>query len=199
MSTPVEQSDGKQAESLCLACGLCCNGVLFADVKLQPQDDPAELRALGVNLVGQKLSARGLQPAALQLDSTASIKSHPAPFKFTQPCSAYRNCQCQIYAERPQHCRSFDCLLLKSVKAGTTSHRHALATIKTTRQQVATVKRLLGELGNHEEHLALAGRVRRTARRLEKSPPDVRMAELFGRLTLAVHDLNLLLSQAFYP
>lgn len=187
MSTPVEQSDGKQAESLCLACGLCCNGVLFADVKLQPQDDPNELRALGLNL-----SARRLQP-------TEFIKSHPAPFKFAQPCSAYLNCQCQIYADRPQHCRAFDCLLLKSVKTGTTSHRQALSKIRRTRQQVATVKRVLGELGNHEEHLALAGRFRRTARRLENSHLDQRSAELFGQLTLAVHDLNLLLSEAFYP
>ncbi len=199
MSTPVEQSDGRQAESLCLACGLCCNGVLFADVRLQAQDDPNELRALGLNLLAQKLSERGLQPAAGQPNGAAPIKRHPAPVKFTQPCSAYRNCQCQIYAERPQHCRAFDCLLLKSAKTGATSHRQALATIKKTRQQVATVKRLLGELGNHEEHLALAGRFRRTARRLEKSQPDVHTAQLFGQLTLAVHDLNLLLSQAFYP
>jgi hypothetical protein len=35
--------------------------------------------------------------------------------------------------------------------------------------------------------------------RLETTIPDRKTSALFGELTLAVHDLNLLLSDAFYP
>jgi hypothetical protein len=35
--------------------------------------------------------------------------------------------------------------------------------------------------------------------RLETTIPDRKTSGLFGELTLAVHDLNLLLSDAFYP
>ena len=37
-------------DQLCPNCGLCCNGVLFADVELQPGDDAGRLAALGMAL-----------------------------------------------------------------------------------------------------------------------------------------------------
>jgi hypothetical protein len=54
-------------------------------------------------------------------------------------------------------------------------------------------------LGDTEETLALAVRFRRTVRRLERSKLDGRAADLHAQLTLAVHDLNRLLAEAFYP
>jgi hypothetical protein len=47
--------------------------------------------------------------------------------------------------------------------------------------------------------MALSIRFRRTARRLEEVGLDAQAADTYGRLTLAMHDLNLLLSEAFYP
>jgi hypothetical protein len=54
-------------------------------------------------------------------------------------------------------------------------------------------------MGNKEEQLPLATRFRQTAKRVEAQGLDEETAELYGRLTLAVHDLNLLLAEAFYP
>jgi hypothetical protein len=43
------------------------------------------------------------------------------------------------------------------------------------------------------------GRFRRAAKALKEAGGDLEKAETFSRLTLAVHDLNLLLSEKFYP
>src|SRR6266581_3782971 len=97
----MDASSGKEdfdTGQLCLSCGLCCNGVIFADVKLQPSDDASRLRALGLRI------------------STPHSKFRTPTFD--QPCAALGGCRCRIYAERPRYCREFECVLFKSVKAG---------------------------------------------------------------------------------
>ncbi len=172
------EMDAKQsvAEQLCRACGLCCNGVIFGDVRLQPGDNPERLRALG------------LVPAC----------HAKGPDKLMQPCQAFDGC-CRIYADRPQYCREFECALLKSVLAGRTELAAALRIVKTARRRAERVLKLLRELGDSSEQISLSKRFRRVQRRMETGPIDEAMADTFGELTLAVHDLNCLLSDAFYP
>lgn len=166
--------------SLCLECGLCCNGVIFADGQLQPEDDASHLRSLGLKFAPNRQSTIGNR-------------------KFLQPCACFDGRNCNIYPDRPKYCREFECLLLKSLKAGHTDTAAALRVIRNARQRVEKVKRLLRDLGNTEEDLALSKRFRKVKRRLESSALDEDAAEKFGDLTLAVHDLNLLLGEAFYP
>ena len=172
-------SSAALAEQLCLNCGLCCNGALFKDVELQPGDDPARLKALGL--------AIGVTHASSQIR------------KFAQPCAALDGCRCRLYAERPQHCRAFECALFQAVHAGKIETAAALRTIRAARRRLARVLRLLRAVGDTDEHRPVSARFRRTAKRLEANAPDAELAALFGRLTLAVHDLNLLLSESFYP
>ena len=46
--TPVEAS--AVGARLCAACGLCCNGVVFHTVRLQPGDSAKSVAALGLKL-----------------------------------------------------------------------------------------------------------------------------------------------------
>jgi Fe-S-cluster containining protein len=148
-------------------------------VKLQPGEAAERLRALGLPVSDSQSPAR--QP------------------RLHQPCAAFDGCRCRVYAERPQYCREFECLLLKSVKAGATAPAAALRTIRTARQRADKVTRLLQALGDSDEHFALSARFRRTARRLEAAERDTKTARLYSKLSLAMHELNLLLSQTFYP
>jgi uncharacterized protein len=178
----LENGGGPPAEDICLACGLCCNGVIFADVRLQPGDDAARLVAAGLPLKedrGRRAEGKGR--------------------KLPQPCPAFDGCRCRVYPDRPGYCRQFECVLLKSVKAGRTPVTQSLRVIRDARQRADKVKRLLRELGDTDEQTALAARFRRTARRIERIGFDEKTADLYGQLTLAVHDLNFLLSEAFYP
>ena len=168
------------SNSLCLECGLCCNGVIFANGQLQPEDDADHLRSLGLKFEPNR-------------------KSQIVNRKFVQPCACFDGRNCKIYPDRPEYCREFECLLLKSVKAGRTDTAAAFRIIRDARQRVEKVKRLFSDLGNTEEELALSKRFRKVKRHLESSVLDEDTAEKFGDLTLAVHDLNLLLGEAFYP
>lgn len=168
------------SNSLCLECGLCCNGVIFATGQLQPEDDAERLRSLGLKFASNQ-------------------KSKIENQKFLQPCACFGGRHCNIYSERPKYCRHFECLLLKSVNTGRTDNAAALRVIRNARQRVEKVKRLLRDLGNSDEDAALSKRFRKVKRQVECHPLDEDIADKFADLTLAVHDLNVLLSEAFYP
>ncbi len=167
-------------DTLCLACGLCCNGVLFKDVELQSGDDAKRLAAAGLPVKSRA--------------STATTK-----VKFPQPCAALcADNKCRLYAERPTRCRQFECLLFQEVARGEVELSAALRTVRTAHRRAATVVELLRQLGDKNEALALSLRFQRTQRRIERALPDEETAALYADLTLAVHDLNLLLREKFY-
>ena len=172
----------KSADSnpLCLECGLCCNGVIFANGQLQPGDDIEHLRELGLKLLPNR-------------------KSEIVNRKFHQPCAAFDGCRCQIYSDRPQYCRAFECALLKKFQARKIEADSAWRTIRRARRQTKIVLRLLRELGDADESKALTVRFRRMQRRMETGPLDEAGADRFGELTLAMLDLQVLLSQEFLP
>jgi uncharacterized protein len=177
MNQPATNSSIPAEQTLCLVCGLCCNGVIFADVQLQSGDEAARVLSLGLRLK----SGGRCQP------------------KLVQPCEAYDGSRCRIYGERPKYCAEFECLLLKSVKAGRTEPAAALRVIGRARELADRVGHLLRELGDSEDAVSLGARFRRTARRMESLELDETTADLHAKLTLAVHELNHLLAEAFYP
>ena len=174
----LQKKSGAVAETvaqLCPRCAMCCNGVLFKDVELQPGDSAAKLRTL---------------------ELPASKSRRP---KFPQPCAALGGCTCRIYVDRPARCREFECALLKSVAAGKTESAAALRIIHATHERAEKVRRLLREVGDHDEQVALSLRFKQTKRRFESSSFDEPTTEKYGELTLAVHDLHLLLREKFLP
>jgi Fe-S-cluster containining protein len=178
---------------LCLACGLCCNGILFKDVELQPGDDAEQLRSLG-------LPIREARMVESKSGGSLRTKLQTRNSKFPQPCAALcAGNHCRIYAECPARCLEFECMLFKLVAVGETDLAAALKTIRAARQRADQVRRLLRALGDTHEHLALSLRFKRTRRRLEAGGFDDASTDTFAELTLAVHALNVLLSSKFYP
>lgn len=155
---------------------MCCNGSLFADVRLQAGDDARRLAELGLPLV-----RRG------------------AVRRFGQPCSQLAGGYCKIYENRPQHCRLFDCALLKAVKSGEIQLAAGLRIARQARRGAEQVLGLLRALGDTDEHKPLAARVRQTGARLAEVGLDQNAARTYGKLTVAAHDLNFLLGDRFYP
>jgi uncharacterized protein len=172
-------------EALCLACGLCCNGVLFVDVRLQPEDDAARLAALGFPI----------KPGAASCAGRAGANGP----RFAQPCTAHDGCRCRAYEARPAYCRQFECLLLSDLTAGRIKKEAALRIVQRARKRVATVLRLMRDLGDCHDERPLSTRFKQITRRVEKEGLDEAASETYGKLTLAVHDLNLILAGAFYP
>ncbi len=109
---------------LCPQCALCCNGVLFKDVELQPGDSAARLKTLGLPVSEKRVA------------------------KFPQPCAALEGCSCRVYADRPTRCRDFECASLKSVAVGKTGVAGALRVIRDAQKRAEKVRRLLRAPGD---------------------------------------------------
>jgi hypothetical protein len=85
------------------------------------------------------------------------------------------------------------------VKAGETKVPDALRMIEKARTRAEKVRQLLRKIGDKDEHLALSQRFRRVVKRVQQTKVKPQTAEIFSELTLANHDLNVILSERFYP
>ena len=159
---------------LCPNCGLCCNGVLFADVELQKGDNAGRLIDLGMGL-----KKKGMKRA------------------FVQPCRCFDGKLCKIYADRPKRCATFECGLLKRVQSGAMPAPAALKRITDAKKLVETVRRLLRRLGESDEQLALTKRYSKIMSRPIDLSADEDVGEARGELMLTVNDLMHVLQRDF--
>lgn len=123
------------ASRLCTACGMCCNGVLFHIVRLQPADSIKTLESLGM-----KLSRKKREPY------------------FNQPCRFLHDCTCSIYQDRPTRCRLFECQQILGLAGGGITEDEAGQKIALARLRVNRIEELLGRQGNQEIHRPLMER-----------------------------------------
>ncbi len=160
---------------LCPNCGLCCNGVLFADVELRAGDDAKRLQELGLTLE----------------------KKGQSKLAFSQSCACFDGKLCGIYAGRPKRCRTFECGLLKRVQDNGQEADAALKIIAQTKRQVEKVRGLLRQLGQNDEHLAMTKRYAQAM----SAPIDLSDhesgTERRGELMLGVDELMRLLQRDF--
>ncbi len=167
------------SEQLCLACGLCCDGTLFDNVRLEPGDDAKQLQALGLPVT----VSRARQPVA----------------RFPQPCAALcADRTCRVYAHRPRQCRTYECMVFKEAQAGRLDSAAALRLVKRARRQADRVRRLLRKLGDAEEQCPLGERFHRMQDRMEAEAPDEAALAAFADLSLAMHRLKLLAHAKFF-
>ena len=159
---------------LCAACGMCCNGSLFHMVYLQPGDSPKAIAALGLKLKFKKQK-----------------------YFFYQPCAAFKNSCCSIYAERPTRCRAFECRQLKRVESGVSNEAEALEKIREAQAQIALVEQLLTRAGERKRDRPLGKRYEKIMEQpldAESSPEQVAAREA---LSEAMHVLEEFLETHF--
>lgn len=162
------------AERLCAACGMCCNGVLFHGMAVQPED---QLRAL---------LAKGIK-----------TRRRDGELQFLQPCPAHVGNCCRIYKDRPQRCRAFDCRQLLAVSAGEITEAHAMIKIEEARKRSDRVQDLLAQLGDERAHRPLATRCAGVfTPPLDPSPEAETLRE---KLQEAMSDLQKMLAKDFRP
>jgi Fe-S-cluster containining protein len=109
--------DGSQ---LCLACGLCCQGLLHDWARIETQEIAA----------AQKLGMH--------------TEMHPDGAAFSLPCPCHRDGRCAVYEERPSPCREYRCKLLRGYQAGQVSWNEALHRVQRARQLMASLRGRLG-------------------------------------------------------
>ncbi len=149
--------------ALCPECSLCCNGVLFVDVRLQEGDDATRLARLGLTLRRAATSPR-----------------------FAQPCACLEAKLCRIYEERPGRCRAFECRLLQRVKAGEIDEKKALNSIRRAQRSAEWVKEILRQLGDNDDHIPLTKRYQRMMQQAIDLSANKKHIGLRGELMTAV-------------
>ncbi|RKG73591.1 YkgJ family cysteine cluster protein [Corallococcus terminator] len=109
--------------TLCLHCGMCCDGTLFTHVPLQPNESAS-------------LTQRGL-PLTAREDGTVVLP---------QPCAALNGRCCTVYTERPEACRRYRCQLLNALAEGEVSLDEAKGVVDAAHARVEAVTRALSPM-----------------------------------------------------
>jgi Fe-S-cluster containining protein len=162
------------AARLCAQCGLCCNGVMFHTVQLQPGDSARELAALGLKL-----------------------KRKQGRHFILQPCPAFQNSQCSIYAARPERCGRFECQQLKRLAAGEITEAMASEKIHTTQRRVEQINELLQQAGKTNLKHPLSKRCEKALAEPVDLVSNQEAAAFRRQLTQAMQELNALLNDDF--
>ena len=111
--------DTRNGSSLCVACGLCCQGMFHEQARAFPEE-VAWLEGKGF-----------------------TVGTGPQGLAFSLPCSHLGAGGCSLYAERPRTCRTYQCRLLARYLAGEVSLEQALGTVE---QVHALRDQILGKL-----------------------------------------------------
>jgi hypothetical protein len=102
---------GTEPNSICVGCGLCCDGTLLTHLAVSDESDlGAPLRMLGVEIIA------AAEPPVFEL-----------------PCPAVENGTCTIHhLHRPRACAQFECALSQAVLDGNVEPGDARAVIDMT-------------------------------------------------------------------
>lgn len=118
-------TSSQETGTICIGCGLCCDGTLYSTVTVEADDHRDSLTNARFTL----------------------LTGEDREF-FQQPCPAFTSGCCAVYDNRPGVCARYRCHLLTRYEAGEIARADAVAVITHTiaiRDQVrADLTRLLG-------------------------------------------------------
>jgi hypothetical protein len=114
------RSQAVNGSTLCLQCGLCCDGTLFGFAWLD-DDETARARALGL-------------PVEQRVDKQGRTR-----WSFPQPCVRHQDGCCTIYDEQPRRCARYTCRLLDGYVEGSRSFDDCLGVVKLVREMAAEI------------------------------------------------------------
>jgi Fe-S-cluster containining protein len=162
--------------SICVGCGLCCDGSMYRTVEVDGADHLETLETSGL-----LLSTRD--------DVTA----------FRQPCTVFCAGRCNIYASRPAVCRDYRCLLLRRYESGEVGYEDAKALIAKTTALRDRVRPGLVELLAPESPQALEGLYRLATIKFDAYENPAAARAEHGELLLDVAALRVILAREFEP
>ena len=114
--------------SLCLSCGLCCDGTMFEVGAITPEEARRYGDRVNVSGDGKYLAL---------------------------PCPSLDGCKCNTYLDRPGVCSEFKCLVLASLDRGLITDAAAHESIAEVRGRKRAVADLMG-MSDERNALVLA-------------------------------------------
>ena len=167
--------DAINEQSLCLSCGLCCDGTLFAIVPLREEDSATALQARGI-----------------------ALQKKEDNYSFKQPCTAYRQNCCQIYADRPANCQKYRCAVLRNYERGDISRSDAQARISRALMLKEAVRNSLASIVANSHELSMPA-VLKVAPQQEAMVADPVLLQTWGSAMMQISALLDCLQTHFEP
>ena len=110
-------------QNLCLSCGLCCDGTIFAHGPVSAAEPVEVFRAAGIRITPDR--------------------GGEGRYELPLPCLRFENGRCQTYGCRPAICSSYRCRLLRRVEAGNMALQEARGIVQSAREKRRRLRRLL--------------------------------------------------------
>lgn len=155
-------------------CGMCCNGVMFHNVRLQGADSAGTLSELGLRTKRKK----GMRI-------------------LLQPCPAHKNASCAIYENRPERCRIFECKQLQRVKAGEIAEEDAVRKISEAWTRVRGIEAILENAGELNSRNPLSKRAENVLGDPADPVAEPQRAAMHSELSIAMRGLEEFLEKDF--
>jgi Fe-S-cluster containining protein len=149
---------------------------MFHKVQIRSSDSPRELINLGFKL----------------------HRKH-GELLFFQPCSAHRDSQCAIYAQRPERCQLFKCRQILKVASGEITEAEAMEKIQAAMAQAARLNELLNQAGKTDPKRPLTKRYEKITAEPVGPFSDPATVQLRQQLEAAMEELEELLENEFRP
>ena len=165
-----EQASAEQASTLCVACGLCCNGMLHHKARLQHAEIPLA-ESLGMTVLeGEKLT-------------------------FQLPCACWQQGKCSVYAQtRPATCGSYRCKLLRNLDREAVTLDAALEQVAQAKKLVAEIDAIID---NTLPHLSIWQRADKFAAAHDLKVDSVEFRRNHPQLAIKLATLHWLLERHF--
>jgi Fe-S-cluster containining protein len=155
-------------QSLCLRCGLCCDGTVFEHVAIEP-DELQTMRDAGIEVVAGP------------------------PDHFALPCTRFANHTCHIYAQRPRICARYRCRLLKRLESGEIDLEQAHQVVKKATYLAAGLRELLAD--STEQNQSVWTSLQAFSRRCGLSLDSTEFSRSFARIGMYALSLRQLVDR----
>jgi uncharacterized protein len=162
--------------SICVGCGMCCDGTMYGTVTVGEDDQRPALAAAG--------------PVITTKEGASS---------FLLPCPVFRAGCCSIYGDRPAVCRGYRCLLLRRHDAGDISRGDAQTLIGRVLALRDRVRASLTAYVEPDELLTLDDLYRLMLAKSEAEPDRAAALRERGELLLEFVALRRILAREFEP
>ena len=162
--------------SLCVGCGICCDGTMYKSVDLYKNDRPDLLEEAGL------------------------VLSNDGAFDFFRlPCTSFAAGCCKIYEIRPTVCAEYRCLLLRRLEAGEIPYADALALVEKTTAIRDRVRSGLNAYLETDDRVPLSELYRRMLAKLDSADDPAAARREQRELLFDVVALRVILARDFEP
>ncbi|MDP4664632.1 MAG: YkgJ family cysteine cluster protein [Flavobacteriales bacterium] len=161
----------KDLSSICLSCGLCCDGTLIGFVHLDAEEVP-------------------------EVRKYMEIEEEQGHGFFLHPCQRYCD-GCTIYAHRPKQCGLFKCGLLKSVEQKELQFDLALEAIAELKELKLNIEERLSSMTFDLQSPSFYFRIIELKRRLLKLEQSASLSSKDHLLLATLQQFDVLLLEKF--